>query len=144
MPKTFRERYLFRSPTSLVAKRVLHRASRGLPKPRYHMTVDVERDRHARVSEHLTHDFRVRAFVRRRVVQVCLRSWNLVFGSPVRLSRGFQYLSCRVSRLKVTSHRRLLASLALLEHYLHYRLAVRLNHRPEGQARRCPSLRGPT
>src|ERR687889_1992378 len=37
-------------------------------------------------------------FIRSRVAQVCLRSWNLMSGSPARLRSGFQYLSCRVSR----------------------------------------------
>ena len=65
------------------------------------------------------------SFVRRSVAQVCLRSWKRSSGSPARLSSGFQYLSCRVSRLKVTSHLRLLAALSVwLERDLHYSISI--------------------
>jgi hypothetical protein len=38
---------------------------------------------------------------------------------------------------------RLLAGIALLEHYIRLQLAVRSDHRSKCQAPRCPDLRGP-
>jgi hypothetical protein len=40
---------------------ILHCPSRCVPKPRYHVAVDVQRDRDARVPEHLGDDLRVHA-----------------------------------------------------------------------------------
>ena len=45
----------------IVAQRVFHRQRRRITQPRYHVAVDVERDRHARVPEQLGDYLRVDA-----------------------------------------------------------------------------------
>jgi hypothetical protein len=68
------------------------------------------------------------------------RKAPLLLSAPVWRGR---YAGCWKSGVALVV-RRLLADLALLEHYLHFRFAVRPNHGTEYYVRRCPNLRGPT
>src|SRR5829696_7752975 len=82
------------------------------------MGVGVQRDGHARVPEQLGNDLGVNTLVKSSVAQVCLRSWNLVSGSPawVRENRAVKaqppFVPCHPHRSPPRMPREALSQLA--------------------------------